>query len=232
MLGLGLGLSLGQSRAPSWSPLDSGDVVAWYRMDLGVATSGANITALADQSGVGTGKDLAAANGNPTIANDAAYGGKPVATFASAPRLEPAGAWASPLAQAFTIYTVGQTTSGNIFAGEVAHLVSLQGAFDPDWLMYAGSGFVNSGVVSNVPGVVCCVFNGASSAIYVNDFVTAAMTGNPGAESLTQLAIGDVAGGVSSPLNGKCAEVIVCSGAHDAANRALLRTYFAGRYGL
>lgn len=232
MLGLGLGLSLGQSRGPSWSPLESGDVVAWYRMDLGVATSGSNITAVADQSGVGSGKNLVAANGNPTIAVDAAYGGKHVASFAGAPRLEPSGVWSSPISQAFTIYVVGQALVGSIFDGDDSGRANLQSA--GTWLMYAGSGFVDSGVGSNTPAVVCCVYKGASSSVYVGDFATADATGNPGVDTLARLAIGDIAGRSNSPVTGKCAEAIVCSGDHDvdAAKRALFRAYFASRYGL
>lgn len=231
MLGLSRSLAR-QARGPSWVPIKSGDVVAWYRMDLGVATSGANVTALADQSGVGSGKNLTAANGNPTLANDAAYGGKPVATFAGAARLDPGGAWSSSVSQALTIYVVGQASAGSIFDGDSGHRVNLQSAFAPNWLMYAGAGFVNSGTLSNAPSVVCCVFNGASSAIYHNDFAAAAASGNPGTDPITRLAIGDLAGGVNAPLVGKFAELIACSGAHNAAKRAMFRAYFAGRYRL
>lgn len=230
MLGLGLGLSLGQSRGPSWSPLVSGDVVAWYRMDLGIATSGSNITALADQSGVGSGKNLVAANGNPTIAVDAAYGGNAVASFAGAPRLEPIGVWSASLPQAFTIYVVGQASFGSIFDGDGSGRANVQSA--GTWLMYAGSGFVDSGVASNSPAVLCGVYNGASSAIYVGDFTTEDATGNPGTATIARLAIGDLAGSVNSPLTGKCAELVCCSGSHDAAKRTLFRAYFATRYGL
>lgn len=231
MLGLGLGLTF-RPVGGGWSPLSSGDVVAWYRFDLGVATSGANITGVTDQSGVGSGKNLVSANGNPTLATDAAYGGCPVASFTGAPRLEPSGSWSASVSQAFTIYAVGQASGGSIFDGDSGHRVNLQSAFAPNWLMYAGAGFVNSGTLSNAPSVVCCVFNGASSAIYHNDFAAAAASGNPGTDPITRLAIGDLAGGVNAPLVGKVAEVVVCSGNHDATKRALFRTYFTTRYGL
>jgi hypothetical protein len=232
MLGLGLGLCTPQGGAAAFSPLSVSGIRVWYRMDLGASTSGGNLTALADQSGAGDANRNVTAAGPaiPYTASDAAYGGQATATFGGSSLLQNASDWSAAVTQPITVYAVGHATAGRIYDGDGTNRILLMNNAG-NWSIYAGSAFVGSAIAASNPAVTCAVFNGASSAIYVTDSVTPAVTGSPGTLGITKLALGALHGGGGN-LTGKIAEVILYAGAHDAATRATVMGYLRGRYTL
>jgi hypothetical protein len=239
-LGIGLGFVGGAASEAAWTPASDEDLVAWWDMGAGATVNGSNqLTALADQSGTGdAAKDLAFAGAGSIAytASDAAYNDMPTATFSGNQRLEGSGAWAVALAQPHTIYIVGEsdTDGGRIIDGGASGGRAMIVRSGTLWQIYAmgGAGVNATGSVAANPSMVCGVFNGASSAVYVgSDFSSAAGTGNPGTNSVAQFVLGALGGG-GGELNGKIAEVIVSSGAHDATLRANYAAYFAGKFGL
>ena len=98
--------------------------------------------------------------------------------------------------------------------------------------IYGGSANVEPGASVAGPSIICAVFNAASSAVYVSD-VTASATGNPGSGGLGTPRVGMGAASVYPlPSNGKIAEIVYVSAAHDATARALVLSYLARRYNL
>lgn len=241
-LGLGLGLSLatvGSSSAAAFAPTDLANLKAWYRMDLGATTSsgGTSLDALADQSGTGdAAKNLTKTGTVGYTATDAAYNNRPVAVGTAAGRLEGSGFWAASQAHPYTVYIVGEsdTSGGRWMDGDPTGrglIMNNNGGGGTEWAMYAGTFVESSGGTPEDPAVICAVFNGASSALYVDDPVSAAASGNAGSATLNQAVLMGLGGG-GGELPGKLAELILYSGAHDQTTRTQVMAYLATRYGL
>jgi hypothetical protein len=94
--------------------------------------------------------------------------------------------------------------------------------------MYGGSSVIDAtGTTPADASLVCTVFHGASSAIYVGGSLgTPAATGNPGSDPMKRICLGNITEGFK-PLNGKIAAVIVSAGAHDASKRAQYAFYLS-----
>jgi hypothetical protein len=223
--------------AGAWTPRRRGaDLYAWLRADLGVTLASGAVAAWADQSG--NGRNFA--QGTPSLrlghsASDAAFNNLPVVIGSTTGELPAVGAWTR--AQPLTLYAV--TTSGNsgdwktvvdATAGDRAVLRA-----DPteQGSIFAGSANVTGTTLLNSPSIVCAVFNGASSALYIRS-TTAAATGNPGTQGIGTPIIGRAAPGPAYylPTDGKIAELVWIAGADSAAQRAQMFRYFSRRYAL
>jgi hypothetical protein len=223
------------------SPLaiDAANLKEWARPDASLVTlSSGKVAALTVRGGGGdANKNLAQATGGsqPTYnATDAAYNNRPTMSFNSS-QLHSVGNWAASLAQPFTIYLVGQSASGHaqqaFFDDSAGTTVIYATDTSNDLAIYAGVSLSSSTVTTN-PSVMCLVFNGASSAIYVNDATTAKATGNASGAALVSAVLGDNAS-ASTPLVGKIADHIVYAGAHNHANRsAVMSAYAAAWFGI
>lgn len=91
--------------------------------------------------------------------------------------------------------------------------------------MYAGSQVVSSAVSTSTVAIVCAVFNGANSKIYVNS-TTPIATGNCGAQAFTALRIGNYQG--SYPFTGKVSLISSFNGA-EPEELAVARMRYLGR---
>lgn len=235
-LGLALSLATPIGSSAAFSPLSDSGLKAWYDMAMGATTGGGFITAIADQSGTGdANKNLTKAGGAGSVtytASDAAYNNKSTLTLIGSGERFDGGLWAASLAQPFTIYAVGQATTGRIYDGVAGNRVILVNNAGP-WAIYGGAGFLNAPASTAAnPAKICGVYNGVSSAIYTDaTFNTPAATGSIGTDTLTRLSLGDMFGGAGA-LNGKIAAVIVSAGAHNAALRAQYAAYLSTRFGL
>lgn len=210
------------------------NLLARYRPDLGGTVAGGTLSALADQSGSGdANKNLASAGAAQPVytASDSQYGGKPTLTFAGTSRLEGA-IWAASQAQPTTIYVVGHDSVANGRLvdgyGSIRQVITNNSG---KLSIYSGTAFIDAvGSTPGNPGLLCAVFNGASSAFHINDPVTPNVSGNPGASVLGRITLGAFTGG-GGELTGKIAEVAAFAGAHDVNQRTAMFDYFA-RYGL
>jgi len=95
----------------------------------------------------------------------------------------------------------------------------------------SGVAFVEASVSPATPAVVGGVFNGASSAIYVNDHTTASGTGNPGSAGITAIGLFATAN-AGFNCAGKVAMAIAYSGSHTTAQRARIFTQLGTLYGI
>ena len=77
--------------------------------------------------------------------------------------------------------------------------------------------------------ILCCVFNGASSALFQNASGTAVASGTSGASALTGLSVG-----AQTADNGVnvFSEVAIFNQSHNAGQRSEVMRYMGARYGV
>ena len=200
------------------------DPVAWFRFNIGITETGQGVSTWADQSGEGNDLVQATDGARPPKQSDG--------TILFNGTDEYLKCVAFTLAQPETVYVlfkqVTWTANDRIFdgntnnTGEVIQAVSsptLQGTSD----------LVNVQNNANLPigsyGVLCCVFDGSSSVIKVNN--TTAVTGEMGAGNMSGFTLA-VAGGAASGFgNIQIKEIILYAVAHDAATHLHQIRYLA-----
>lgn len=96
---------------------------------------------------------------------------------------------------------------------------------------FAGSLLSGTADVTS-PAAICTVYNGNSSAIYVNDSATPVVSGASGANGIASLRIGVQNDGISGPLAGRIGTIVFAASALTQTERALLMMYTARQYGL
>lgn len=211
------------------SPLAIPGVLAWLTSRLGVTQSGGKVSAWADQSGNGKNASQGVAGQQPVYsASDAAYNNQPSIAYlkANSTQLNIA---AFAVAQPYELIFVGNSDASlqdNIFNGGTAEAGSLTG----NAYMNAGA-TVATGALGSVlaPSVMSFVFNGAASAIYVNDSQTAKVIGNAGAGNLSgAFAIG----GVANFWTGKINEFVAFGRQLSNAERKALFQYEGSTFGI
>jgi hypothetical protein len=143
------------------------------------------------------------------------------------------------LAQPLTVYCVAQTDAffgvhivGNNAGSPTVYINAASG--NPEYGYYAGSLEVQNTAFTNVdanPHVWATVFNGASSAQWI-DGVSTGATGNPGTNGWAGIAIwvGNNPA-LAAPWDGLIAELLFYSGAHSTANRQSTEAWLKARWG-
>jgi hypothetical protein len=138
-------------------------------------------------------------------------------------------------AQPLTLYVVAQWTAlGNRFllddadaSSRVALLDDLGGGL---WAFASANMIGGTEITAGSVNCICVVFNGASSASYINDATTAVVSGNPGANGLKSLSIGTNNAG-AGPFQGAWTAIGAFSGVHDATTRGRIMTRLKTKYG-
>ena len=208
-----------------------GTPIAIYDTRYGTTiVGGSKISAWVDQSGTGdSNKNLAqatSANQPVWTASNANYNNQASISCTTADRwLQGAGLWASAQAQPFTVYVVGQISSGVIV--DMVNSQILQ--YGPNWAYFAGAAF-KQGTTYTTRNIVAVVFDGASSAQYGNgDMTTPAVSGDAGSGSATRVSVGATGSGGS---NYEVCAIFVYSGHHDATTRGRIRTQLHNLFGV
>lgn len=139
-----------------------------------------------------------------------------------------------PLPQPLTVYAVLEATSiagvqRTIFDGvDGTNRVRAFTVSTTSRTVNAGTALTGSTPTTSMEAWAV-VYNGASSALYVANFATAALSGAAGSNAMGGLTVGaDVAGG--NAFVGYIWELLLYSGAHDAATRAQIAGYLNARY--
>lgn len=140
----------------------------------------------------------------------------------------------APVSQPLTVYALFEMT---VLSPATSILFDDGGTAEVAFYYSTGSfrgasgAILNSGVTTQT-GVygLCAVHNGASSAIYLNDFGTAAASGNMGTNAMGSLTLGANTAG-AGPMDGYVWRMLVYSGAHDATARNQVRDQINSYYG-
>ena len=220
----------GPSRvASAFEPAQLPGMIAWYRGDQTVDTDGA-VATWTDLSGHDRHLTQGTATARPTPVTRA---GQRALSFDGTDFLQVA--FGAELSQPTTIYAVWEVTNvvGNrvIFDGDdTTNRQFLYCSTTP--LIRMGSTTEISGGTPSAGQIYAsaCVFNSPTSAIYAkSNFISADGTGVSGNAKLDGLTVGAAFNGTLTFI-GYVWEVIVCTGAHDAAVRKLVGDYFSSRY--
>jgi hypothetical protein len=212
----------------------------WLRADYGITDAGAGaVSAWADQSGTEDANKnhvQATINARPTLASsDADFNGQACLVFDGNDALR-SGAWTVPPSQPVTFFAVARSSG----ALDNRVIIDGRGGGERNVLymntsgnvsMYAASAVASSTSINGTTRAVCGVFNGATSALYVDSSAVAAASGDAGAWNITGTGIGSQFGNSSAEFwSGKIAEIIAVAGAADATLRGKVFTYFGARY--
>lgn len=241
---IGIGLRGYRRRGAVWSPSNDPNFKLQYRPDVGnVTLDGSDVTAFAAiTADVDANRDLVPSDTGrePTwTASDADGAGQPSLTFGVNDELIAGGTFAVEIAQPFmalVVFKPGDNTKiRTAVDGQSSGQRAQIGAAltSGNARMYAGSAVVESAVVvSSGLHAVLCVFNGASSKIYIDNFTTENQIGNPGTDGVNYVRLGQNAAALSDyALEGKIFDVVYRTGVPDAAVRTRYAKYCA-RYGL
>lgn len=218
----------------------------WFRADQGITLgTGSLVSGWADQSGFGDSNHnlLQASSGlQPSLnVSDSSFNNQNTISFtASGPyprngKVLVTNTWASSLAQPDTVYAVGSCTGENVYYQDFFDSIypnRQQLEFNSGfWSVSAGgAGATQSSNTTTSPAIFCCIYDGASSALYINAISTTAVTGNLGGD-MNGFTIGAFQDS-SLGLNGKVAEIVAYSGHHDTTKRAQVMNYLSARYGI
>lgn len=216
------------------SPTELSDLKLWLRSDLGVTTSGSNVTAWADQSGSAN-NATGPASHQPTLnATDAGYNNRPTIQFASASSQYMTLGSPTPN-QPCTLYVVGESTSGSglqYFNGNAngACTILINTGSSIDWSINALTTRSSSNSTQGTAQAFAAVFNGASSSFYINSSATNLISGSPGTLDPATTSYVGTDNNTTGFLNGKIAEMVVCNTAHSTQTISEVFRYFGNLY--
>jgi hypothetical protein len=214
---------------PASNPGNLANLVTWLRADQAVSpTNGAKFSSIVDLvNGNATYTQSTSANQFVWNASDASFGGKPSMTSTAASYFLTT---ATLSAQPMTVYGAVKTTTTTttqILVGNNGDSFEV-GAWSAGSL-YEYSPVVSGGTNTTATHAVAFVFNGASSAIYIDSsaspVVTGTVTGSPGSLEFSLGYNGGVDGWI-----GNIAEAMVYSTADSSATVSTVFQYLGARY--
>lgn len=217
----------------SWDPTHVSNLLAWYRADKGVTTSGSAVTAWNDSSGNGdSGRNLTVSAVNPNFtASDSNFSNQPTIDFSVANSILKSGTWSITRSQPETVFIVGKSAGST--SGYWLDCVSNQSmAIFNGETPQAYNGVTLTGPsLSTSPRVLAVKFNSTTSNIY-DSSTTAAGSGDTGTLSGNNIVVGNTQGGGAFNLGGAIAEVIVYSGILSSTDFNNVMGYLGNRYGI
>lgn len=217
------------------------DMILGYEARDGVLDINGEIASVPDLSGHGnTISAVGALGSRPGSVADADYGGQRVATLSGAAGEAFARATFTQGAepQPTTHYWLGElgslATNQFLFDGDATHRQFLHWNASSQRLEYFAGVTVDSGraLDVNTPVVICVIFDGALSELFVDDFAEPVHEGNPGTNGISMYEAGVRSGGTMSLMNGRWAASYAYAAAHDASQRAAVAAYITHTFSL
>lgn len=221
--------------------LDDNPLGLWVACPEGVRIySGSAIDRLNDLSRRGDTNRTAVQN---TVANmfsytssDSDFRGRASITTGTIGRMV-TGTWSNAVPNVTTHYYVckvpNSTQLGLLMDGPNA--TNRQTFYTQNGQIYAftpNTTIVSTTARTNQVVVACLVFNGASSAVYVNNMTTPEGTGNLPASSMPSLVFGQYHQSDNYPFNSKFAAAGIYAGAHDTTTRLRIGRSLGADYGV
>jgi len=198
------------------------NLAAWFRYGRGITAPSGLVSEWKDASGNGRHLLQATEANRPSLQNDNSILFDGVDNYLKCD--------AFTLEQPETVYFLGKqvtwTVNERIYDGNTNGTMALQqNSTTPQIALVAGLGAApNNNFAVNTYAVVAAVFNGASSALQVNN--TAAATGNASTNNAGGFTLG-ANGSASTFTNIQVKEVLIYAAAHDATTRASVIKYLA-----
>jgi hypothetical protein len=228
------------SAVAAFDPLSLSPVV-WFKADAGTSTTtdGAAVSSWADQSG--NARNATQATGSLQPAYKAAIqNGLPILRWSGSFGTNLGVSFGATLSQPTTMFLVFSATGRalnpkGLIDGDGVGGRNALAFFASDETMgqYAGTTIL-TGAAQTIPTgfmVMSALFNGASSQVWKNG--TSYLTGNPGANSISGLTIGNrFSKDTTNTLQGDIGELLVYNSALSVPNRQSVESYLATRWGL
>lgn len=222
-----------------WRMEREANCLAWYQFDPGcVLLNGTGVSIVYDQALSGDTARTATQDtqlNQPTFtASDSDFAGHGSVTFSGNQSLV-TGTWNAARAVTTDYYVLKTPAASSTYynltdsADGGANRHSFSYGPSTTVSMYAGSQVVSSVVAISTVAIVCAVFNGASSKIYLNNATTPIATGNCGAQQFTALRLGNYQGGY--PFTGKVSLISLFSGVESDDLIAARMRYLGRMYG-
>jgi len=166
-------------------------------------------------------------------ANDADFNGHGSLNCATAKMIT--GTFSIAQTQPVTIYSVSKVTTNAvaevICSGLTSDATNMVYKRSTQALsMYAGSAEVSGSITHPLINIMCHVFNGASSILYLNSAIKTYAVGNAGAIGFAGLTIGSDYSGVVA--GAKIACIAIFSGVHTTEQRTRIMKYLSNKYGI
>jgi hypothetical protein len=222
----------------TFSPLALANQQAWLRADSLGLTDGAAVVTWTDLYGLGNSPTQATSAKRPVF-KTSILNGRGVVRFASASAqwlTLPTYASPASLTQPTMIFAVAAQTGGAAARNLLDSALSTQ-RNSCDYrlagqmsLFAGGTAVVGGTVVGASFHIYSLSFNGASSQFWLDGVSDG--TGNPGAQAMQGLQIGQNAALAGTSLDGDVAEVIVVNSTPSTSLRRSCEAYLAAYYGL
>jgi hypothetical protein len=219
-------------------PTQISGLTFWLRADMGV-TNSSGVTNWNDQSGTGDSNKNATSSGTakPTLnSSNSSYNHQTTIDFNGTTNYMQTGTWTSALAQPFTSFMVGNSTSSTNAIGYdnlAAHQTSMQcnnGLFE----IYAGSGLNSASGSWATAGIAVAVFNNTTSQLRFNQ-KTGQTAGTAGTNNITGATIGGYGaapGNTTNSWTGSIAEIITYNRVLTQAEINNVMNYLQNRYAI
>ena len=222
-----------------WRMERESNCLAWYQFDRGcVLLNGTGVSIAYDQAISGDAARIATQDtqlNQPTFtASDADFAGHGSVTLTGNQSLV-TGTWNAARAVTTDYYVIKTPAASSTYynltdsADGGANRHSFSYGPGAAVSMYAGAQVVSSAVATSTVAIVCAVFNGASSKIYVNNATTPIATGNCGAQAFSALRLGNYQG--SYPFTGKASLISLFNGVESDDLIAARMRYLGRMYG-
>ena len=204
--------------------------------DQGITLTSGRVSQWTDQSGNGNNVTQSDNAQRPVVSSaDADFGGRDVIQFSSSSEaLSSTNPIAVTQAQPYTVYLLFKLDAFNSQdivtddngSGNCATFYWASSK----WNLSCGTALATSDTTQSGVRAVCMVCDGASSAVYMDDFTNTVASGNAGTNSLSSITIGRNNGGIS-PIEGRVALYAGSAGAHSQAQRNQWRDEINRYYG-
>ena len=219
----------GSANLKSFDPSQLSGVAHWYKADRGVTLNSTTVSQWNDQVGTAHVSQGTGANQPTFNATDAGYANQPTVQSTATSQFLVSGALTTN--QAFTLWVIGQ------FATASAAAVALSASDNSGALLLrSGSkGTITAGSTLQDPVditskcAIMATFNGASSFVGVNDWLTGGTSGAAGAHNGSKIAMFAYTGG-DFGSTGKIAELIVQAGTPTSQEKTDMAAYVSQQY--
>ncbi len=224
---------------PAFDPRAVGGLLTWLDAGTLALSNNVAVSSWSPRAGIETAALAQATSGNRPVFRTNRVNGRPSVAFtaANSHNLD-SGTWAGKRSTPLTVISIARMNTGNVgnlYSGRSG--VYAYAGISTGTTLAVGAGAVAEVTQSTTMDtwhVIVAVYNGASSAIYVDSHTaTATGTTSTGSNSaLPGLRLGTNSGASSNWLDGEIADVAVWTRALTAAEITALTRWYGTRYGI